>query len=298
LRATEAFLYADDEDCASPRASLWRTFLRGSNDTNVRRMRVGWTCSERPAGQPVDIAMTLGAFDDGEARDARARGVDVWVYNGVLPRTGTFLLDADAVSPRVNGWLAAMFGIRRWFYWDVAHWSEAHETRLPDPFQEPESLHNKDGDWANGDGVLVYPGRQNDVPAGRSLGFAGVVPSIRLKNWRRGLQDGSYLELARARDANAANDIARSLIPRAFGDARAGAPPSWSVHGRPFFEARKRLFAIVTGDRIVRPKVRSQGAGSGGNGPYVLLLAVGTGATIAGLRRLRRTDCGRALPTR
>jgi hypothetical protein len=263
--ATDAFLYADDEDCASPRAALWRTFLRGSNDPDIRAIRVGWTCSERLAGQPVDIAMLLGAFDVGEARKARSRGTDVWVYNGVLPRTGTFLLDADAVSPRVNGWLAAMFGIPRWFYWDVAHWYDTHGTRPLDPFREPESLHNKDGDWANGDGVLVYPGRQNDVPAGRSLGFAGVVPSIRLKNWRRGLEDGIYLELARTRDSDAANHVAQALIPRAFGDSVAGAPPSWSVHGRPFFEARRKLFAILTDRRRDAPEVQTEGASSSGS---------------------------------
>jgi hypothetical protein len=245
LEGTDVFVYADDERCASPRGAAWRELLRRSTDPRVRGVRVAWTCSEDPSRQPVDVPMLLAHYDRAQAGLARARGKDVWVYNGVLPRTGTFLLDADAVSPRVNGWLAAMFGIRRWFYWEATYWYGSHGAAPIDPFFEPETLHNKDGDWANGDGVLVYPGLQNDAFEEHSLGYGGVVPSIRLKNWRRGLQDGAYLQLAREQDSVRADAIARALIPAAFDDARAGKPPSWSGRGNAFFQARRALLAVA-----------------------------------------------------
>jgi hypothetical protein len=190
--------------------------------------------------------MGLAVHDARAARVMAARGRELWVYNGVLPRTGTFLLDADAISPRVNGWLAVMRGVPEWFYWDATHWYDRHGRVAVDPYEDAESLHNDDGDWAEGDGVLLYPGAQRDAFTAHSLGFDGVVASVRLKNWRRGLEDGGYLELARARDTTRADAVARSLLPRAFGDA-AGGRQAWSHRGATFFEARRALLEIIMG---------------------------------------------------
>jgi hypothetical protein len=208
---------------------------------------VGWTCSDDPASQPVDIAIVQAAYDMGQARAARAQGKSVWVYNGVSPRTGTFLLDADAVSPRVNGWLSAMYDVPRWFYWESTYWYGQNGAAPIDPFVEPESFHNRDGDWANGDGVLLYPGQQLDRFQEHSFGFEGVFASIRLKNWRRGIEDAGYVQLARARDEAQTEAVTRSLIPRAFAGAAAAGPPSWSTRGVSFFEARRALLAILLG---------------------------------------------------
>jgi hypothetical protein len=257
LEHTDAFVYADDERCASPRGAAWRDLLRGSSDPNVRRVRVAWTCSDDPSHQPVDVPILLAHYDRARAERARSRGKDVWVYNGVLPRTGTFLLDDDAISPRVNGWLGAMFGVRRWFYWESTYWYGAHGRTPIDPFIEPETLINDDGDWADGDGVLVYPGTQRDAFGEHSIGYPGVFPSIRLKNWRRGLQDGAYLELARSRDRRRADAVARALIPAAFDEARRGHPASWSSRGATFFEARRALMAIALGEPAEKPATES-----------------------------------------
>jgi hypothetical protein len=248
LEQTDTFVYADDERCASPRGEAWRDLLRGSADPRVRRVRVAWTCSDDPSRQPVDIPILFAHYARTSVERARSQRKDVWVYNGVLPRTGTFLLDDDAISPRVNGWLAAIFGVPRWFYWESTYWYGAHGQAPIDPFVEPETLHNRDGDWANGDGVLVYPGTQRDAFGEHSLGWAGVLPSIRLKNWRRGLEDAAYLELARARDGAGANAVARNLVPAAFDDARRGRPPSWSSRGMAFFQARRALLALALGE--------------------------------------------------
>jgi hypothetical protein len=247
FESTEVFLYAADERCTSPWGDGWRRLLHGAADTNLRRVSVAWTCADDPYSQPVDIPIVPATLDVARVRAARDRGKRVWVYNGILPHSGTFLLDADAVSPRVNGWLAAMFEIGRWFYWESTFWYGPHGATPIDPFAEPESLHNGDGDWANGDGVLLYPGRQLDGFAEHSLGFEGVVASIRLKNWRRGIEDAGYLQLARVRDREAADAIARSLIPSAFGNATTGRAPSWSPRGKPFHDARSALRAIALG---------------------------------------------------
>jgi hypothetical protein len=271
----DVFVYADDERCASTWGGRWRNLLGSSHDPTVRSVRVAWTCSSDPAEQPVDIPILLARYDPVQASAARSRGKEVWIYNGVLPRTGAFLLDADAISPRVNGWLAAMYGIRRWFYWESTYWYGRHGATPIDPFAEPESLHNADGDWANGDGVLVYPGRQRDAFGEHSLDTDGVAPSVRLKNWRRGLQDAAYLELARARDPTAADAVARALIPAAFDEARPGRPPAWPPRGAAFFAARKKLLAIALGRTTTASHPPPARASSRGVGWCALVLAMG-----------------------
>lgn len=243
---TDVFLYAIDENCDSPRAAQWRKRLDTSADPNLRRVRIGWTCSRNPESQPVDVAIVDPTYSPDLARAAEKRGKSVWVYNGSLPHTGTFLLDADAISPRVNGWLAAIDAIPQWFYWESTYWYDRHGRTPVDPFADAESFHNDDGDWADGDGVLLYPGRQRDFFQEHSLGFDGVVASIRLKNWRRGIEDAGYVRLARARDPERADAIVRALIPTAFDHARPGRRPAWSPRGKPFFAARWRLLQIVT----------------------------------------------------
>ncbi len=266
FETTDVFLYAADEECASPLGRSWRSRLGAAADANLRRLRVAWTCSEEPAAQPVDIVIAHATYDVAQAGAARDRGKTVWVYNGVLPRTGTFLLDADAVSPRVNGWLSVMYGVPRWFYWESTYWYGRKGTTPIDPFVEPESLHNEDGDWANGDGVLLYPGRQLDRFQWHSFGFEGVFASIRLKNWRRGIEDAGYVQLARIRDRAKADAVTRSLIPAAFVEAPAEGRASWGERGVAFFEARRALLAIALGrsgdarrvSREVPPEERKQ----------------------------------------
>jgi hypothetical protein len=140
-----------------------------------------------------------------------------------------------------------MTGTRRWFLWETTAWDDGHPGgRGPfDPFVTAETYHNRDGDALMGDGVLLYPGRQRGRFSEHSLGWTGVLPSIRLKNLRRGVEDAGYLELARGAHPGEASAIARGLLPRVLGEARPGQPPSWSEHGAPFFEARLDLARFV-----------------------------------------------------
>jgi hypothetical protein len=286
------FLYAADERCSSPWGAGWSDLLRGAANPNVRRVRVAWTCSNDPAAQPVDIPILLSAYDASQAKAARARGKSVWVYNGVLPRAGTFLLDADAVSPRVNGWLGAMYDIERWFYWESTYWYGLHGRTPIDPFAAAESLHNDDGDWANGDGVLLYPGRQIDRFQTHSLGFEGVVASIRLKNWRRGIEDAGYFQLARARDPVRAADVARRLIPAAFADARKGSPAGWAPRGQPFFDARRALLSIARGETVPPQRTSTVGRWSATMGAGAAAI-LGAATALFGALYVRRRRQGR-----
>jgi hypothetical protein len=72
-----------------------------------------------------------------------------------------------------------------------------------------------------------------------------LLPSIRLKNLRRGIEDAGYLQLARASHREEASAIARALLPRILAEAVPGEPPAWSEHGAAFFAARRALARFV-----------------------------------------------------
>ena len=238
----DVFLYAVDEQCDSPRGPAWRAALDASESERLRGLRVGHTCSRPPADQPVDLVMMFAPeYRPAHAEAGRAAGKQVWIYNGALPRTGTFLSDGWPISLRANAWIQAHHEIDRWFYWESTFWDDDNRGgKGPyDPFATAETFHNDDGDHCNGDGVLVYPGGQK---SGLDLGFEGVIPSFRLKQWRRGIQDAGYLRLARAIDPRETQAISQSLVGQSFA---AEETPRFPTEGEPWLEARRKLFDII-----------------------------------------------------
>ena len=288
----DVFLYANDEQCSSPWGGGWRKLLRESPADSLRHVRVAWMCTQDPTAQPVEVPVLRASWDPERVRAARDQGKTVWVYGGELPRTGSFAMGADAVSPRVNGWLQAMYGIPRWLLPDVASWSDEDGEAPVGPFQI--GANGRDGAE-----TLVYPGTQLDPTVDDPPGTSAVLPSIRLKNWRRGVEDAGYLQMARERDPVRANAVARWLVPAAFGEVGEAQEPSWSARGKPFVDARTALLEIALGrtpaalDPPAPAPVAAQasasgctrGAGETGGG---VALALVTATAVAGRGRRRR----------
>lgn len=217
----DVVLYAIDEDCASDLGPRWRARLRAAGD-RAARVEVLVTCSEDPRGRDVDVVMTTAErFDPALADRARAEGVEVWVYNGRLPQAGPMALDAPPESLVWNGWIAARYDVRRWFLWNVNHWSDrnrgGHGPR--DVFADPETFHNADGDAVLYDGLLVFPPARS--PAG------GAPPShqgpvalagARLARLHRGIQDAALLAVAATIDLATARAALDRVVPRALGE--------------------------------------------------------------------------------
>ncbi|WP_438009373.1 hypothetical protein WME89_12240 [Sorangium sp. So ce321] len=246
----DVMLYAVDEQCESPRGPGWRRLIRGSRLSS--RILVGHSCGEvDPVKQDVDLVLTpANRFDSTWARAAREAGKRLWVYNGALPRTGTFMIDAPLTGLMADGWIAASHEVDRWFLWETAFWHDGNRGgRGPvDPFTVAENFHNRDGDACLGDGMLLYPGTQRGAFAARSLGFAGVLPSMRLKSLRRGIQDAGYIALARPASPGAVDAIVKEVIPAALDEALDTSPAAWSSEGAPFFRARAALRALIPAD--------------------------------------------------
>jgi len=269
---TDVFVYAIDETCGSPFGAQWKSLLAGSSDPNAKNVLVGWTCGQDPRSQPVDVPIVIaGSYDPASASAADAAGKKVWIYNGERPQTDAFFTDTSAIALRANGWIAAMAGIPRWFYWETTFWYDDNPGGhgAYDPFTTPETFHNSGGDWAEGDGVLVYPGKQVDVFTTHSIGMSGVLASIRLKNLRRGIEDAGYYQLAHAADPARAEAIAAGLLPRILSAASDGSAVSWTEQGDAWFQARKALLGLVP-QRAAVPAAGgdggARGAGGGGAG--------------------------------
>jgi hypothetical protein len=245
---TDVFVYAKDEDCASTWGEEWVDLLQSSENPNVDSIYVGWTCHEEPKNQPVDIVM-IGAsgYNPNKVIAAQESGKRVWIYNGFIPKSGAMVTDLEAISPRVNGLIQAYYKIERWFQWETTFWYDWNPGGLGayDPFIESETFHNQYEEYGNGDGMLVYPGKQVDQFTEHSIGMEGVIASIRLKNIRRGIQDAGYYQLAHQVDAEKADELVYQLIHPALSYISQYSPPTWPSSGTEFYALRDSLAQLI-----------------------------------------------------
>ena len=192
----------------------------------------------------VDIfASTPEEYSLALAKEAKENGKRHWIYNGVRPFSGSFFIDDVAVSPRVNSWIQSKYNIERWFYWEATYYKDAQGDRGQiDVLSRGDNFTNSHGDLANGDGLLLYPGTDLLFPKNNN-GLAYPMPSIRLKNWRRGIQDAAYLKLAReSGHSKFVDSLLEKLLPSALADdLDYDDPVSWPESGENWLEARRLL---------------------------------------------------------
>lgn len=243
----DVFVYAIDETCDSPFGPAWRTILQRAELHD--RVKVGHTCHEDPRGQEVDLVMTPAqAFDPDLAREARRAGKQVWIYNGMLPYAGPLMLDVPLTSLTVNGWIAAVFETGRWFYWESIFWDDGNRggEGPRDVFASAETFHNPDGDTALYDGLLLFPQRMPGFAA-HDLGRDGVLPSLRLKALRRGLEDAGLLALAAEVDPIRTARVGREIVGGALDEVDDSSRVELELRPRALDRAREELREIIEG---------------------------------------------------
>ena len=227
--------------------------------------QVGWIKSNPGPGKKMKIQVTTGYVEDlkdavdiwnaydgvelGRMEDLKNEGKDYWFYNGNRPRYGTGILEGTAVDLRVNGWIKYLFGIDTWFVWHSTHWThnfQGPKGRLKQRvFNEPLTFMNWHMDWCNGDGVLFYPGRMPHQPE-ESRGINRCLPSIRLKNIRRGQQDYELLWLAEQKGGSERiKALARELVVKAMDEIDMDDRVYWPQHGDAYDDMRDRLLDII-----------------------------------------------------
>jgi hypothetical protein len=106
----------------------------------------------------------------------------VWFYtalaqDGYSPK---WLIDYEPINFRIpHGFINQSLGLTGVLYWRVDAWTD-------DPWNNVDT-EVKDDLHYPGEGMLVYPGEQ--------VGIQGVVPSMRLKWLRDGVEDYEYIEI-------------------------------------------------------------------------------------------------------
>lgn len=147
----------------------------------------------------ADILAPPGEYLDPALGAKRARGdqplTGAWLSPGLPPYLPSLGVIATAADVRAIPWFAMKYRCAGLFLPEVLNWPE-------DPFVTPAGAETR----------LFYPGR--------IAGIEGVLPSIRLKRLRRGLQDIVYLWLLRQRQRGGLADaILHSMTRYAALDA-------------------------------------------------------------------------------
>jgi hypothetical protein len=180
-------------------------------------------------------------------RGRQAEGESVGMYQGGEPFQGGEALDNDGLALTTWPWIAWRYGLDALFLYNMSEWTYFRVDRVanvPWAGRKKEIWENPlNQSWAtNSQGVLVYPGQY--------VGIRGVVPSIRLKQVRRGMQDYEYLWLASERGhRRLADEVSRRLVPRALHEAGPlgvlGARGAWERDPRAWAAARLELARAI-----------------------------------------------------
>jgi hypothetical protein len=224
-----------------------------------------WPFSQGVAGGGTSKGGTTAA--DQSAADAVVGAEParrIFSYNGQRPGAGSCATEDDGVAMREQPWGQYKKKIDRWFWWEASYYDDNQQgLGKVDLFNSADTFGAAKSDptygttgGANGNGVFLYPGTDVLFPSS-SYGIPGPIASLRLKHWRRGLQDVDYLTLAAAKDASATSALVAKMVPSVLWEQQCHdpandcsytyAPISWSDKPDDWEAARAQLAHIIDG---------------------------------------------------
>ncbi len=170
-----------------------------------------------------------------DIKHEQSQGRKCGIYNGHRPFYGEDSIVTDAIDWRVQPWICWRYNLDQYFYWQTTSWNHWRGPK-GDVFTKNRN---------NGNGFLFYPGEDVIFPES-SRELPGPLSSVRMKNWRRGMQDYEYLWLARESGLESEVDaIVKSCVPAALSEA--GKSISWSKRGSGFELYRRQLANLIAG---------------------------------------------------
>lgn len=175
----------------------------------------------------------------------RAKGGDHWFYNGNRPRYGSVILEGAAVDFRVNSWVLYKYDVKTHFIWHGTLWQHNGQgpkrSQHQNVFDNPLTFINDGMNFGNGDGILFYPGRMPYYPS-ENRGINELIPSIRLKNIRRGQQDANIMWMVEKKiGKEKVVDIINKVVPKALSEVSMKDAVLWSEHGDDYDRIREEL---------------------------------------------------------
>jgi hypothetical protein len=111
------------------------------------------------------------------------KGDKVWSYNTLVQDeySPKWEIDFEPINYRIQpGFISQSLGLTGILYWQVDLWTQ-------DPWHDVQTYSQGTRNYFPGEGMLVYPGKQ--------VGIQGIVPSMRLKWLRDGVEDYEYMQI-------------------------------------------------------------------------------------------------------
>ncbi len=274
----EYFLFLIDESEDYPQIERWSQWI-DNNPGSGRRLKSLATIDLPTAvtkTPSLDIPCSGAEFgitdlwNDALTIQKSTPNGTFYMYTGERPLSGTFATEDDGIALRQLAWGQYKMGIDRWFYWDSTYYDNYQgyrgqtnvfqEAQTFGQYDKPDSLKGKSGNnYMNGDGVLFYPGKDTRFPQD-SYNVMGPFASLRLKYWRRGIQDVDYLTLAAKINSGRTAQIVNCMVPKfawEYGVEDLNDPTylhadiSWSTDADIWEEARRELAAIIEGTAYI-----------------------------------------------
>lgn len=244
---TEYFLYLIDESDDFPQIQQWAQWINnnpgpGRSLLSMATVAFPTAFVKTPALDIPTSWMNVGIKTEWQnAVDSYASNPDkrVYFYNSNRPGSGSFAIEDDGVALRELAWGQYKKGIDRWFYWESTYYNNFQgNTGQTNVFQTAHTFGDFYGfdnafgetgwNYLNGDGVLFYPGTDR-LYSSDSYRVKGPFASLRLKYWRRGIQDVDYLTMAAAIDPLRVQQIVDAIVPSVLWEYGVSDPndPTW-----------------------------------------------------------------------
>ncbi len=215
---------------------------RGTNDQSVDLI---WTSHTDPQtwdgipGEDLKDIIRLWSPSANSANvdylaERRKAGDKIWFYHSGHPAIGIHSINASGIEMRTWGVVTAKYNFDGHFMWAL---------NLSDPEQPYHYPGYKKDDDRFGNGSMVFPGNKLDT-IGMSA-VPGPIPTMRLKAWRRGLQDAELIILARkAGHDKEVDQMLEKLLPSALSEGKGKA--SWSDDPQDWIKFQQRLLELAS----------------------------------------------------
>ncbi|UCF35301.1 MAG: DUF4091 domain-containing protein [Acidobacteriota bacterium] len=196
---------------------------------------------------PITYGGDVYDFDPVSTQEAIARGEEMFWYTCVGPKMpfANVYNDHPLTAIRALWWQAWKYGVTGFEYWWYNWWQpnlELSRIDPPWPRSKADTWNSRSFEWANGDGLLVYPG-----PGGTAL------PSIRLSVMRDAIEDWEVLFLLKRaaalaeqrKDPALASQLKRAEILLQVPDPLTSDLMNWSDQPRDYSQARSELYDLL-----------------------------------------------------
>lgn len=270
---TERFLYLIDESSNYSQIESWAKAIQNASSPGNSLMSLATLSitNAKNLTPTLDIpTSTMTVAPNSITQEAANQFINdptkkFYMYNGGRPASGSFMTDDDGIALRELAWGQYKKQIDRWFFWESTYYNDFHSNKgQTNVFEEARTFGTITGQsdllgetglgYSNGNGVLFYPGTDKIYPE-VSYDIDGPIASLRLKHWRRGIQDVDYLYLASQINPTKTEQIINEIIPKVLWEYDVSDPSdptwvqteiSWSDDPDIWEQARKELAEIIS----------------------------------------------------